>query len=155
LPCSTLAWLLPSRAAKAAEVTVTFDDPANYSGGTEDLPTTDDSPQILALNPAVGRGGGSVVVVIDTGDGVLTQILNAKSPGVTVTDSQATVTLTDVAAGTTIRVYVKFKPGAKGHVLALPTSCENENSALVLDEAGNPVGNEVTATAVLEVTAKP
>lgn len=40
MPCSTLAWLLPSCAAKAAEVTVTFDDPANYSGGTEDLPTT-------------------------------------------------------------------------------------------------------------------
>lgn len=116
---------------------------------------TDDTPQILALNPAVGGGGGSVVVVIDTGDGVLTQILDANSPGVTVTNSQATVTLTDVAAGTIIRVYVKFRPGAKGQVLGLPTSCENENSAQALDEAGSPVGPEVTATAVLEVTAKP
>lgn len=116
---------------------------------------TNDTPQILTLNPAVGGGGGSVVVVIDTGDGVLKQILDANSPGVTVTDSQATITLTDVEAGTIIRVYVKFGPGAKGQVLGLPTSCENENSAQVLDEAGGPVGNEVKATAVLEVTAKP
>jgi hypothetical protein len=116
---------------------------------------TDDTPQILTLNPAVGGGGGSVVVVIDTGDGVLKQILDANSPGMTVTNSQATVTLTDIAKGTIIRVYVKFGPGAKRQVLGLPTSCENETSAQVLDEAGSPVGNEVKATAVLEVTAKP
>ncbi len=110
-------------------------------------------PDLLTLNPAPGGGGGSVVVVILNGAGVPVQVLDATSPEVVETATNAVVTLGPQAAGTTIKVYVKFAPGLKGFTLAAAAnSCTNENWAQVLD--GLVLGPPITATAVLELTAK-
>jgi hypothetical protein len=119
---------------------------------TEDYSGCTGADGFLALNPAPGKGGGSVVVVVEVG-GVAVQVLDANSPEVAKTDDEAVITLGPQAAGAVIHVYVKFKPGLKGTTFA-PDSCINHNIAQRLDDAGNPVGAPIDATASLEVVAK-
>ena len=88
----------------------------------------DKCDEISALSPR--KGGGSVVIVQVGPDGVACQILDAKSPDVTVGDCWATANLVDVPAGTTILMYVKFGPAQKGELWGGPIGpCENKNSA--------------------------
>ncbi len=109
---------------------------------------------LLALNPAPGRGGGSVVVVVLNEDGDPVQILDAKSPEVTAGADESTVVLGPLDAGTTVLVYVKFGPGLKGEPFPGDISCTNVNSAQAFDEEGAEFGEEISDTAVLELTEK-
>jgi hypothetical protein len=99
---------------------------------------------ISVLNPP--KGGGSVVIVMIGPDDVARQVMDAKSENVTVTDGYASADLTDVPAGTTVLMYVKFKPGLKQDP-GLPISCDNLNTGIVEDV-------EVSASATLTVVAK-
>ncbi|HEX9848526.1 MAG TPA: choice-of-anchor L domain-containing protein [Acidimicrobiia bacterium] len=109
---------------------------------------------ILTLNPAPGRGGGSVVVVVLNEEGDPVQILDANSPEVTAGVDESIVMLGPLDAGTTVLVYVKFGPGLKGETFAGPLSCTNVNSAQAFDAAGAEFGEEISDTAVLELTEK-
>lgn len=109
---------------------------------------------MLTLNPAPGRGGGSVVVVVLDENGDPVQIHDAKSPEVMADDGQAIVDLGPLDAGTTILVYVKFGPGLKGEPFPGDTSCTNINAAQAFDETGLEFGDLISDTAVLELTEK-
>ena len=117
---------------------------------------TEDPKKLSALSPE--QGGGSVVIVEVGPDGVVKQIADANSPNVEITDDNtngvpdnAEAHLENVAADTTILMYVKFRPGLKG--LPLPGEelrvCENTNSAQTVED-----GPEVIATANLRVIPK-
>jgi len=94
-------------------------------------------------NDEAGDGcfDGLDLVIVDVDEnGVATQIADADSPSVTVTDANsngipddAHATLGPVPAGHTILMYVKFGPGLKGLPLPAPpnNTCENENEAMV------------------------
>ena len=109
----------------------------------EDFSNCVDS-DISALNPP--KGGGSVVIVVIGPDDVAKQVMDANSANVTVAGGMASAELTNVLAGTTVLMYVKFKPGLKQDP-GLPVSCDNENTGIVEDV-------EVNATATLTVVAK-
>jgi hypothetical protein len=106
---------------------------------------------LSALNPP--SGGGSVVIVMVGPDGVARQIMDANSPNVTVqNDGTAHAHIMNpIPAGTTVLMYVKFKPGLKG--MTMPSfpdnTCLNENSA-VAGDPDNPVDSG-SATADLMV----
>jgi hypothetical protein len=95
-----------------------------------------------------------VVVVVLNEDGDPVQILDANSPEVTAGVDESTVMLGPLEAGTTVLVYVKFGPGLKGETFAGPLSCTNVNSAQAFDAAGAEFGEEISDTAVLELTEK-
>lgn len=84
--------------------------------------------EMLQLNPK--KGGGKVIVVYWNGVD-WEQILDAMDPEVVVVEvaGTATVTLTDVPAGTYL-VLVKFKPTLKGEPFT-GQQCENINSATI------------------------
>jgi hypothetical protein len=109
--------------------------------------------QILDLNPAPGEGGGSVVVVILDEFGEPVQVLDANSPEVVVSDTEAVVTLGPLDAGTTVMVYVKFGPGLRGEPFPGTLSCENVNDAQAFDEEG-PFGELIADSAVLVLVEK-
>ena len=105
-------------------------------------------PPISVLNPK--KGGGSVVIVqVGPGDDVAYQIFDATSDAVTITGNTATAVLENVAAGTTILMYVKFGPGLKGETWEGTVGpCINYNSATA-------DGSEtIVASANLRVVAK-
>ncbi|MSQ05859.1 MAG: hypothetical protein EXR54_00455 [Dehalococcoidia bacterium] len=104
-----------------------------------------DNPAILALNPTTG--GGRLVVVEEIG-GVPVQTHDANSPEVSFSGSVATVTLSNVAAGSVIPVYVKFGPGSKGQLMSLSQTCTNLNGA-------SDGTTSVIASANLRVVDKP
>jgi hypothetical protein len=106
-----------------------------------------DCLDISALSPE--KGGGSVVIV-EVVDGVARQILDAKSDDVSFgccIGCCAEAVLEDVAAGTTIMMYVKFGPAQK-HAVFDPGDCENFNSVII---EGVTVGE---SSAMLELVAK-
>lgn len=109
---------------------------------------------MLTLNPAPGRGGGSVAVVVLDENGDPVQILDAQSPEVIADEGQATVELAPLDAGTTILVYVKFGPGLRGEPFPGDLTCTNINSAQAFDETGIEFGDLISDTAVLELTEK-
>lgn len=109
---------------------------------------------LVTLNPAPGKGGGSVVVVLLDDDGNPVQILDAKSPEVTAGEDASSITLGPLDAGTTVLVYVKFGPGLKGEVFPGTLSCTNINSAQAFDANGAEFGDLILDTAVLELTEK-
>ena len=105
---------------------------------------------ISALNPKTG-GGKVVIVQVGPGDAVAYQILDAHSPEVTVDPVARTakVVLSNVSAGTTILMYVKFGPGLKGEIWEGPVGpCENFNKASVDPDPPEP-GDWVEANASL------
>lgn len=113
----------------------------------------DNCDEISTLNPA--QGGGSVVIVQVGPDGVAYQILDAKSPEVTVDvdAGTATATLEDVPASTTILMYVKFGPAMKGEQWISPIGpCENTNAAWV--SIGDWISDSEEASAMLELILK-
>lgn len=101
---------------------------------------------ISELNPKTG--GGSVVIVIVGTDGVAKQIMNAHSEDVTIEDNIAKAHLSDIPAGTSVLMYVKFKPRLDS-VDDLPASCNNITSAKISEE-----GDAVEANAELLVVEK-
>jgi hypothetical protein len=126
---------------------------------------------LTALNPL--KGGGSVVIVMVGPDGVARQIMDAKSPNVTLVDGEAEAVIDGydyIPAGTTFLMYVKFKPGLKptgpyyqanlfkikqkGQTIPpFPLNvCENENAAEA--QIGDITVSE-SATAELMVQPKP
>lgn len=114
-----------------------------------------DCCNISALNPP--RGGGSVVIVqVGPGDTVAYQIFDATSDAIAVnaTACTATATLEDVAAGTTIYMYVKFGPALRGQPWAGPYEpCVNYNRASVVEEPTVPE-DWIEASANLTLIAK-
>lgn len=121
---------------------------------------TEGATPLSALNPKLGQGGGSVLVIDVGPDGVAHQIADANSAGiVTVGDlspvngiaDSANAHLTNVSASHTYYLYVKFGPGLKGFALpAAPNNtCQNfSESRTQMDVAG------VTASAVLQLGSK-
>ncbi|MFC2008192.1 hypothetical protein ACFLT0_00670, partial [Chloroflexota bacterium] len=112
----------------------------------EDFHLCDDV--ISVLNPK--KGGGKVVIVqVGPGDDVAYQIYDANSDEIVVHEvgGYAIATLEDVAAGTTIYMYVKFGPAMKGEVFAGPYECENWNGAAI-------EGEQWIASALLKLIAK-
>jgi hypothetical protein len=103
------------------------------------------------LNPK--KGGGKVVIVMLGDDGTAYQILDAKDEAVTVDEDNgmAWVELEDVPAGTTILMYVKFKPAVKEW--AGPLRCVNTNSAWVGSIDDRPA-EPVESSALLMLIAK-
>jgi len=114
-----------------------------------------DCCDISALNPP--NGGGSVVIVqVGPGDAVAYQIFDATSDAIAVnaTACTATATLEDVAAGTTIYMYVKFGPALKKQLWAGPYGpCVNYNRASVVEEPTVPE-DWIEASANLTLVAK-
>ena len=108
------------------------------------------SPPLSKLNPPTG--GGSVLIVEVGPDGVAKQIADAKSPNVMISDDNmngipddAHAELENVAAGTTILMYVKFGPGFVGQPVPADNICENENQADA-DIDGNITSGSASAT---------
>jgi hypothetical protein len=109
--------------------------------------------ELSALNPP--KGGGKVVIIMVGPDGIAKQIMDAKSPNVTVTGGTAHAhIMKPIPAGTTVLMYVKFGPGLKN--MPVPpfdaNTCINENSADA--QIGDAVFSE-SATADLMVRPKP
>ena len=105
--------------------------------------------EIGVLNPV--KGGGKVIVVQMIG-GMPVQILDANDPEVVVntTDNYATITLTDVDAGSVYLVYVKFAPGLKGAEWVDTVSAINHNTA---DATAGALTVSETADATIQVIA--
>ena len=99
---------------------------------------------ISALNP---KKGGGCVVIVEIREDVAYQILDAKSPELSVdaTEGTATATLGAVSAGTTILMYVKFGPAHKHADFAAGT-CENTNTASVVTSEGDSASEGASAT---------
>ncbi|HDS45311.1 MAG TPA: hypothetical protein ENN68_04335 [Methanomicrobia archaeon] len=104
------------------------------------------------------QGGGSVVIVQigpDDPAEVAYQILDAQSAAVTVDleNGTAKVELTEVKAGTTIRMYVKFGPALRGELWAGPISCASTMTARATTGGGDS-GETASATAALKLIIK-
>ena len=110
-----------------------------------------DCTDIGTLNPV--KGGGKVVIVqVGPGDEVAYQILDAKSPEVSISDDVATVILGPQEAGTTILMYVKFGPALKGEEWVEELTCENTTSAWVVADPDEE--DIVSDNAMLELLLK-
>ncbi len=57
--------------------------------------------------------------------------------------------LTNVRAGTTILMYVKFGPGSKGMTLPVPKECRNLNRGAAENVAGGTFSDAATAELIV------
>lgn len=106
----------------------------------------EDCCTLSALSPLTG--GGCVVLVEVGADGVARQIADAHSSNISVEQFFASAELENVSAGTTLLMYVKFRPGLKGEAIPINNICVNEVN--VLTES-----TEMSAMANLILIEKP
>jgi hypothetical protein len=120
----------------------------NVSTDLEELWIEEDFSDCLGmikLNPR--RGGGSVVVLMVTGDGSVYQVANAKSQSVELEDGVVTAYLENVPADSSILYYLKFKQDLDRY--SEPLFCRNITS-VYLESVGSPVASTEATLALVK-----